>query len=170
MDKKIILFAFLLLFSSMVYANALTQVKIRSNVPLNEKLTISGIYTDSDANSGVLCSFFLYDTQTSDKYLIRRLSDEYTFTGGIFSTEYQITEPLFQRGFDYNAVVCCNTACYDQNFYVDQKSEIAFGFTSASLIMDTQFWTNPENSLTVFLIFIFVLFVFSVGFTLWKKL
>lgn len=150
MVQKKILILFLLLFCSSVFAATLSQVTVRSTIPLNENLTISGHYLDPDKNAGVLCSFRIFDTQTTDKYLIKRLSDEYTFSDGSFSTEYQITEPLFQRGYDYNAVVCCNIACYDQNFYVGQKDEIAFGKTTDSLILDVAYWNDGSKLIIVF--------------------
>lgn len=157
-QKKIILIAFLVLFLAFVSANSLEQVKIKSNVPLNENLTVSGYYS-ADSNSGVLCSFKIYDVQTADKYLIKRLSDEYTFSNGSFSTEFKITEPLFQRGFDYNLTVCCNTACYDKNFYVAQKEDIFLGYSTQSLFLDVLFFRSNETLIYLIFFIIFVLFI-----------
>lgn len=157
--KKIILFAFLILFLGFVSANSLEQVKIKSDVPLNEHLTISGYYY-ADENSGILCSFKIYDTQTSDKHLIKRLSDEYTFSDGSFSArEYKITEPLFQRGFDYNIFVCCNTACYDQNFSVSQKDDIWLGYNINSLFYDIKFFNDVEILVPLIVFILFLVFV-----------
>lgn len=162
MEKKITLILFLILLSSFVFAASLNQVKVRSDVPLNENLTVSGYYADPDQNAGVLCSFKIFDTQTSDKYLVKRLSDEYTFSDGSFSTEYKIIEPLFQRGFDYNVMVCCNIACYDQNFHVSQKDDIFLGYSSASIINDVLFFIDP-NLIGIIIFFVALLLILYVA-------
>lgn len=164
-QKKLILIAFCILFLSFVSATSLEQIKIKSNVPLNEKLTASGFYS-ADLNSGVLCSFKVFDNQTADKYLIKRFSDERTFSDGSFSMEWEITEPTFQRGFDYNLLVCCNTACSDQNFFVAQKDDIWLGYNFNSLFYDVLYFRNVNVILPIILI-VFVVFV--IGWKIWLK-
>lgn len=155
--KKLLFLSFFLLISVIVSANSLEQVKIKSVVPLNENLTVSGYYF-ADSNSGVLCSFKIYDVQTANKYLIKRLSDEYTFSDGSFSTECKITEPIFQRGFDYNLMICCNTAYFDQNFYVAQKEDILFGYSTQSIFNDLLFFRSTET--LIYLIFTIIVSLF----------
>jgi len=157
MRFKIVLVISLIFLIGFVFADSLEQVKIKSVVPLNENLTISGNYVTANENAGILCSFKIFDVQTTEKYLIERLSDEYTFSDGSFSSKIKITEPLFQRGFDYNVVVCCASVCFDQNFYVDQKDDMAFGINAGSLTMDLAFWTDPENSFTAFWMLVIIL-------------
>lgn len=159
MDKKIIVLCLLLSFSSFVFAESLDSVVIPSKVNLNEELLIYGYFNGDAIDGNILCSFRIFDVY-EDNRLIWRLSDEYTSADGfINNSPFTITEPVFKRGFDYNAVVCCSVSCADQNFYVEQTKEIAFGKTSSALITDLRFWVDEENSLTVFLILVMFLIV-----------
>ena len=159
LDKKIIGLVFLILVSSFVFAESLDSVVIPSKVSLNEELIIYGFFNGDVADGNILCSFRIFDVY-EDNRLIWRLSDEYTAADGfVNNSPFTITEPVFQRGKDYNAVICCSVSCADQNFYVGQTEEIAFGKTSSALITDLRFWVNPENSLTVVLILVGVLIV-----------
>ena len=159
LDKKIIGFFLLVCFSSFVFAESLNSVVIPSNVSLNKELLIYGFFNGDTTDGNILCSFRIFDVY-EDNRLIWRLSDEYTSADGfVNNSPFVITEPVFQRGKDYNAVICCSVSCVDQNFYVDQTEEIAFGKTPNSLITDLRFWVDEENSLTVFLILVMFLLV-----------
>lgn len=143
MKKAILAVSFLLMFSTCFAA--ITNYTVPEEVPLNNTLTIFGTYS---GGANQLCSFFLFDVEDQNQAIIR-LSDEYTNSLGEFYSEYQITEPLFRRGIDYNAVTVCGTDKVNQNFYVQQKEDIAFGITSEAIRNEWAFWTDSENSLTV---------------------
>lgn len=161
--KKTIFFLFILLFSSIAFADSLEQVKLKTDVPLNEYLTVSAQYVNSDGNNEILCSFRVFDTQTTDKYLIKRFSDEYTSENGFVTSERKITEPLFQRGFDYNIVVCCETACFYQNFFVSQKDDIWLGYNFNSLFYDVLYFNDPDIILPIFImLFIFIVLIYGI--------
>ena len=152
LDKKIILFLSLIFLVSFVYSESLNSVVIPSNVSLNKELVIYGFFDGDVYDGNILCSFRIFDIY-EDKRLIWRLSDEYTSADGfVNNSPFVITEPVFQRGIDYNAVICCSVSCVDQSFSVGQKEDVALGKTPEALIWDLHFWTDKENSLTVFLI------------------
>jgi len=150
--KKIMLLA-LLLFSSSVFAT-ISNYTVPANVPLNRDITIYGEYTTGN----VLCAFFLFDTADQNQAIIR-LSDEYTYSDGTFYAAYQITEPLFKRGKDYNAITKCETHTASQLFYVEQKEDLIFGITPDAMMLEMRWWVNPENSLTVVLILLGMLVI-----------
>jgi len=145
---------FLILFSGFVLAESLSSVVIPSTVALNKELIIYGYFNGDARDGNILCSFRIFDLH-EDKRLIWRLSDEYTAADGfVNNSPFVVTEPVFQRGIDYNAVICCSVSCADQSFYVGQKEEIVLGKTSEALIWDLHFWTDEENSLTVFMVLV----------------
>lgn len=116
----------------------------------------------SDATPNILCSFYIFDLHDENQ-LITRLSDEYTFADGSFSSStFKINEPELKRGQDYNLFVCCSMACANGVFKVLQKEDIALGVTSEAMIWDLVFWTAPENSFTAIFIFFMALFVIGI--------
>jgi len=154
MDKKIILFLFSVFLISFVQAESITAV-IPSVVPFNQSLIISGHYNGDIVDGNVLCSFRIFDVY-EDNRLIWRLSDEYTSADGFFNNSpFVLTDPVFQRGYDYNAVACCNTVCVDQNFSVIQKQDIVLGKTSESLAYDLTFFNNPDVFMLIFFLIVF---------------
>jgi len=155
--KKSVLILLPLLFFSYAMAAVISNLTIPSNVPLNSVLTIFGNYVDTGNDTNVLCSFFLFDTADQNQVIIR-LSDEYVMEDGSFFSPYQVTAPLFRRGYDYNAVVKCGGETASQLFYVGQKEDIALGITPDYLRNDLAFWLDPENSLTV-VFFLFAILV-----------
>jgi len=164
-DKKIILFLALIFLFSFVSAESLSGVVVPSKVPLNESLIISGHYSGDSVDGNILCSFRIFDVY-EDNRLIWRLSDEYTSADGFFNNSpFALNEPIFQRGKDYNAVVCCNIVCFDQNFYVGQKEDLAFGKTAGSLIMDFAFLSDSNNSYVWFLGLLMLFFLLYIFFT-----
>lgn len=162
MIKKIAAIAILLICLPTAMA-AITEYTVPTSVPLNKNLTIYGIYS---GGGNTLCSFFIFDTADQQQVIIR-LSDEYTISDGSFYSEIQITEPLFRRGFDFNAVTKCGSDVAFQLFYVEQKEDLAFGITPEGMRMDFQWWTNSENTLTIFLaaLVIIILAFFAYGLT-----
>lgn len=158
MDKKIITIFFLIAFSSFVLAESLEPVVIPSEVVLNENLIISGFFNGDSIDGNILCSFRIFDVY-EDNRLIWRLSDEYTSADGfVNNSPFKITEPLFQRGKDYNAVICCSVSCADQNFQVMQKEDYIAGYNYNSLFYDILYFKNTDVILPIVLV-IFVLFV-----------
>lgn len=163
--KKILLLAALLLISSFAFADSIVDYTVPSTIPLNTNLTIYGVY-DATSNSEILCSFFIFDTVDGNKLVIR-LSDEYTLSDGTFSSlEYQITAPLFRRGFDYNAFTKCGSTTVSTTFYVDQKEELVAGITPENVRWDILWFVNPENTQTLFLVGLFILVIAFIGFGL----
>ncbi|MDO8648142.1 MAG: hypothetical protein Q7R70_07095 [Candidatus Diapherotrites archaeon] len=148
-------------------ANTISNFNVPLHIPLNKNLSIYGKYSDVNGNGNVICSFWIFDLKDQNQ-LIKRLSDEYTFSDGSFSSTYPVTEPLFRRGIDYNVVVYCNTATANARIVVDQKEDIAFGVSPNSLITDFAYWSNAENSFTtVFLGLLFLSFMAFLAY-LWE--
>ena len=144
---------FLITILCMVSAESIDNYNVPQVVPLNNNLTIYGDYSEGGQK---LCAFFIFDLEDQNQVILR-LTDEYTFSDGTVYAQVQLTEPLFRRGYDYNAVTKCGTAVVSQTFYIDQKEDIALGITPAALRMDIAWWINGENSMTIFLIGLFIL-------------
>lgn len=164
MVKKALLALFLLACFSLVTAGAISVLTVDQEVALERPLTISGTYS-ADTNNYVLCAFKIFD---DENILVVRLSDEYTFVDGTFSTEYKLTEPLFNRGSRYRVNVTCNTAGKDAYFNVGQKQGF-FGITTDMVLNDYAWFTNSDNMLTVVLTFILVtVFIGMFYWVVWK--
>jgi len=152
--KKALLGMVFLFFLSFVTANAITTLKVPSQVLLDKELTVSGTYA-ADSNNGILCSFRVFD---DENFLIIRLSDEYTFTDGTFSTEYKLTEPLFGRGATYRINATCNTVSKDAYFSVGQRKDM-YGMNPDIIMNDFAWWIDGNNSFTV-VVFLIVVIAF----------
>lgn len=119
--KKILLFGIFLLLISFVSAAEIINYKIPFSVRLGEKLSVHGFYSDTDIN-GVLCKFEIFD---SNNVLVERLSDEYVFSDGSFSTEKVLQEPPFFRGDDFNVQTTCKTTSVSAIFSVEQPLNLS---------------------------------------------
>ena len=147
-----------------VFADTITDFKVPSSVPLNQKITVTGLFEASDGNkSGYLCGFYFFDLNGN---LIYRATDQYTTSTGRFTMNgVLLTEPTFQRDNNFNVRAECGTTSADANFYVAQKQE-AFGVAGFNVYpqavgLELAYWLNPENSLTVFFLFIIIWLVLN---------
>lgn len=164
--KKILLVLFFgLLISQLVFAN-ITNYTIPSNISLNRNLTIYGI---SDGNSGTLCSFYIFDLKDQNQVLIR-LTDNYTDSAGSFYAEWEIKEPLFRRGSDYNALTVCGSSQESKTFQVIQKEDIAFGITPEIIALNLKFFIDSNNSYSVVFLFVLILIVSGLGALIWQNI
>lgn len=160
MSKKIILLMIVLVcFSAFVFADTITQYTFPSNVPLNQKVTVTGLYDSNAGKNAVLCSFYFLD---KDAKLVYRASDQYTVASGRFTMlGVTMTEPIFVRGQTYTLHTECGGAIADGNFSVGQKQEafdfFGYKFYPQGVTMDFLYFR--DNSLMVFGLFIMI-FVF----------
>lgn len=163
LNKKIICVVIFLFFITAVHAT-ITDYNVPTLIPLDRILSISGKI--SPPTSGVVCSFLIYDTDNS---LIFRLSDEKTVGNGIFaSNHFVLTEPMFLRGNDYNAVTTCDTDVASKTFRVDNRQALL----AYQLNKEVGFFGNQANQEGFFAIIIFI-GLFAVGggilYLAWKK-
>ena len=159
----------LFLFASQVTADSIENYLVPTSVPLNTNITIYGDYVNAGGTiDGILCAFYIFDIENTDvNKAVIRLTDQYTFTDGSVYTEFQLTEPVFRRGIDYNAVTKCGTTEIGQTFQVTQKEDIVFGITEEMIQKDLRFWIDPENSLTVVLLLGFIIVALAITSPLW---
>jgi hypothetical protein len=170
--KKVLLLLFILVLLGSVYAAdiLISDYQVPTNPPLNQPITITGLYNDANGASGVKCSFYFFDTTGK---LVQQATDEYTSTGGRFaSSSLILTEPEFQRLINFTAHTECGFASADANFMVAQKQEYFefFGFAlyPQALNLDLLFWTDPENSITFFYeIIAFIIIVMVLSWVVW---
>jgi hypothetical protein len=147
--------------ATQAFADSISNYTVSNQAPLNQNLTIYGVYSGSPS-ADVLCAFYIFDLKNLDvNKAVIRLSDQYTFSDGSFYAEYLLSEPLFRRGIDYNAVTKCGTIEIGKKFTVAQKEDILFGITPNSLMNEFRFWVDPNNSLISFF-FLFVLLILMV--------
>lgn len=168
--KKIFfcIFFLFLLAPAFVFADSISGYLVSKSIPLHKNLTIYGVYSGTTSEN-ILCAFYVFDIENLDtNAAVLRLDDSHTFSDGSFYFEYQITEPQFRRGIDYNAVTKCGTTEIGAVFNVSQKEDIIGGITAEAMITDVRFFVNPENSIiTVFALIIILVVVFSLAF-IWK--
>lgn len=163
MDKKILFFLSIFSLFSIASADSISGYIVPKELPLENNLTIYGIYSGTPSVD-VLCSFYIFDLSNTDvNRVVIRLNDQYTFSDGSFYAEYKITEPLFRRGMDYNAITKCGTTEIGQKFTITQKEEILFGISADSIKNDFAFFTNPDTSFTVVFSFFAIIFVAAIG-------
>ena len=99
----------------------ITDLNTNSPVPLNQTLTITGNYDDTDLNTSVFCKFVIRDENNK---VVERLSDERTYSNGDFYAQRVLNEPLYKRGQDYNVSVDCEMVNSTVLFTVDQRESI----------------------------------------------
>ena len=120
--KRFLLILILIILSSCVFASqSITDLNTNSPIPLNDILTVTGNYDDTDLNTSIYCKFLIRD---SDNLVVERLSDEKTFANGDFYGERVLNEPLYKRGQDYNVTVGCANASSSVIFTVGQRETI----------------------------------------------
>lgn len=168
MVKKVFLaLIFLAVLLQPVVAEEITGYNVPAVVPLNQTLTIFGLYSEGGEQ---LCAFFIFDADGDQNQAIIRLSDEYTFEDGSFYAEYNLTEPKFRRGEDYNAVTKCGAAVSFTTFYVGQKEDIIWGISTAGIRTDFAFWLDRENSFTVVLALLAILVIAALAYGVWMNM
>jgi hypothetical protein len=164
---KILLLLLVLFLLPGVFCDSISDYTVSNQVPLNEKLTIYGKYS---GGADVLCAFYLFDAENLDRNVaIIRLTDQYTFSDGSFYAEYKITEPLFIRGIDYNAITKCGTTETGALFEVAQKNDIVLGITSNSIMADLAFFTKFDNSMGAVLFLFAIIFITSAIVYAWEN-
>lgn len=161
-NKTVAVLALLILFSGSALADSISNYTVPNNIPLNDTLTIYGKY---NTGSDVLCAFYIFDLQNNDlNRALIRLNDQYTFSDNSFYNEIKITEPLFRRGIDYNAITKCGTTEIGKKFTVTQSEQVLPGKTADSLKLDWAFWTSGDNSITVVMTLLAVLFLAGIAY------
>jgi len=144
------------MLGSVFSADSITSYSVKTPVPLNQPVTVFGIFQD-DANShgNNLCSFYLLDTATNT--LIDQADDDFTDARGYFAMSFVITEPNFNRDQNYAVQTVCGEATDTDSFIVGNFESIA-----DSTAQNFEFATDSEN-VDTFLIVGFILFlVFAV--------
>jgi len=147
--RKLIILLLILSFCTSAHA-IIYSVSTNENVPLGEKLIITGDYNESN----VLCSFYIKDL---NGITIERLSDEYTFSNGSFYSERVITEPPYFRTSDYNVIVMCENSRNDATFSVIQRRGVSDFF------FGELFYFMGEGEMIVYFIAGLVIFVIIAG-------
>lgn len=160
MNRRFLLLGFLLIFISFGFADSINNYVVPSNVPLNQRVTATGLL-NADVNSNVLCSFYLLDAETN--FLITRATSQYTDSTGRFAMpRYIVTEPDFQRGRKFTLKTTCGNAEIDANFFVEQKQEVLPFVYPQGLVNDLRYWAEPSNSGLVVFLIIFIVIVASI--------
>lgn len=150
----------LVCFSAFAFADTITQYTFPSNVPLNQKVTVTGLYDSNAGKNEILCSFYFLDNVGK---LVYRATDQYTVASGRFTmTGVTMTEPTFVRGQTYTLHTECGGAVADGNFMVGQKQEafniLGYNFYPQGVTMDFLYF--KDNGLMVFFLFLMI-FVFG---------
>jgi len=160
MDKRIAFLMILLLcFSVFAFADTISNYSLPSNVPLNQKVTVTGLFDSNAGKNQVLCSFYFLDSTSK---LVYRATDQYTVASGRFTMlGVNMAEPIFVRGQTYTLHTECGGAVADGNFVVGQKQEafniLGYNFYPQGVTMD--FLYLKDNGLMVFFLFLMI-FVF----------
>ena len=162
--KNLLLVLFLIILSSCVFSTqTITDINTNSPISLNNILTITGTYCDTDLNTSIYCKFLIRD---SDGLVVERLTDEKTFANGDFYAERTLNEPLYKRGQDYNVTVGCSNATSSTVFNVGQRESI--GHTAE---YETRFAFERGNLDSILFfgsLFLVIIIIFSV-FIFWVK-
>lgn len=157
--KKIQFILFILataLFAGSASA-AIINYKVPASVKLDEILTVDGQIDPAVDN--VRCSMRIYD---SNGAFIKRLTDEYTTGGGVFSSSYlKITEPVFMRLDDYNVVSDCDGNIAFDTFNVGQARGPDY------LFLGTAFYLKDNMELIVLCLFIVFILVVLIAYGWW---
>lgn len=163
MNKNWLIFGIILVFlSSFAFADIISQYTFPSNVPLNQKITVTGLYDSNGSKNQILCSFYFLDNLGK---LVYRATDQYTVASGRFTmTGVTMTEPIFVRGQTYTLHTECGGATADGNFVVGQKQEAfniaGYMFYPQGVTMDFMYF--KDNGLMVFFLFIMIFVFISV--------
>lgn len=169
----IVLSVILLSLSSAFAIDTITSYVVPASVPLNQKVTATGIFTPTAGSaSGQLCSFYFLNPD-QNYYLVDRATDEYTTsTGRVTMAGFTLTEPNFPRGSKFTLRTECGTASADANFFVGQKQEAvsvgSFAVYPQGTIMDAIYWTKNDNGVWAFFFIFIILAVVAIGMGVWR--
>ena len=163
MNKKMFLVMLLLIcLSSFGFADIITDYTYPESVPLNQKVTLTGVFDSNAGKNQVLCSFYFLDSTSK---LVYRATDQYTVASGRFTMlGVTMTEPIFVRGQTYTLHTECGGAVADGNFIVGQKQE-AFniaGYTFYPQGVTMDFLYLKDNGLMIFFLFLMIFVFISV--------
>lgn len=170
MNKYFLLIGLLLVLSSFAFADSITNYVVPISVPLNQPVTATGVFSDSNGvNGGKLCDFYFFDSTNNPVY---RATAQYTATSGRFAMNgVVLVEPRFVRGQTYVLHSECGTASADANFSVDQKQEafnvLGFAFYPQGGFLDLLYLR--DNSLVLTMFFIVILFIAGVVILGWNN-
>ena len=121
MKKTMFILGFLFLASMVSATQEITDLNTNSPVFLDQKLTVSGTFNDTDTNATVFCKFLV---ENSSGQVIDRWADELTYDNGDFYAEKIITEPIYRRGETFEMNVICIASSANVNFSVVQREAI----------------------------------------------
>jgi hypothetical protein len=159
--KKVIVILFVLLLAVSVLADAIIDYSVPTSVPLNQKVTATGLFDSNSARNGIKCSFYLWD---SNGHNIYQATDQYTNNNGRFAMNGKtLTEPDFVRGQTYSLRTECGSAFESADFVVGQKQEafniLGFAFYPQGGFLDLMYLR--DNSVMLF--FFFIILMVAIG-------
>lgn len=168
MHKKILALIFLLAFITTVFsAQTITSYIVPNSIALNDTVTATGIYNDTNGDiSGQLCHFFFFNQYGVQVY---RATSQYTTPTGRFAMNaVKLTEPTFVRDQNYVLETVCVGATADSNFSVVQTEQF-FGWYPQSLALDLLYFTNQENAMFFFFgIIILLALTVAISWVVWR--
>jgi len=159
--KKIILLMALLLVLPIAIGSSIVDYMVTPEIPLGQEIQISGIYIDDlNLNQNIYCEHRIID---GNNYEVYRASDSTTDLVGRFSKKIVVSEPIFKRGSDYNAVTTCKYTSVTAQFSIAQKEDI-----SHSLLWEYKYLTDPANIFPILFIIIILVLCIGVPYTIYR--
>jgi hypothetical protein len=167
--KKLLILVLLLFCLSFAFADTITAYSVPTSIPLNQKITATGLYDSNSTKNQVLCSFYFFDEASK---LVHRASDQYTIATGRFSmVGTTLSEPTFVRGQTYNLRTECGGATADANFSVGQKQEafniLGYKFYPQGVTMDFLYF--KDNGVMIFFLFIMIFVLIALGIVIFQN-
>lgn len=166
--KKLFFGLLLVLFFGFVSADAIIDLTLPENIPLNQYVSATGVFQDDEGyNADQLCSFFFWNDLNMP---VVRATDEWTNSTGRFSTtSLVLKEPLFERGRTYSLRVECGNTFETAYFVVGQKQEaidlLGYKVYPQAVGYDMHYWTNPDY---IFSLMYGILFLALVVYFVWR--
>lgn len=159
--KKAIVILFVVLFAAIIFSDSITDYSVPVSVPLNQKVTATGLFDSNSVINNIKCSFYLWD---SNGHNIFQATDQYTNNNGRFAMNGKVlTEPDFVRGQTYSLRTECGSAYATADFSVGQKQEaftiLGFSFYPQGGFLDLMYLR--DNSVMLF--FFFIIFMVMAG-------
>lgn len=134
--KKFFVLLCLIFFAGLVFSDSISNYYVKPEVHLDKVMTVTGSYSDG---SNVQCKAVIYE---SDGNVLKRLTDQYTFSDSSFYFEERIKEPEYWRGRDYNVVVTCGSAVSSSEVFSVLQRETITPIVQSEI----QFFTLPGNT------------------------
>lgn len=167
MKKLFALLILICIFSNAVALQYITNYKVPASARLGEKITVYGYYNDDnapDSNALVLCRFDIFDLNGN---LVERLTDEFVFKNGSFSTERLLQQPPYFWGDDFNIQTTCNSAVASSVFTVENFLGVAHPAQQTTEYLFNQSNLNTAAMIGSFIIIIICIFI--VGAWMYKR-